>query len=151
MSSSRGAASTCCTHQGDIPCGAWGGIAEVGGFFPGFPFPRGTCYFWCLVYPRQNKIYLFEVMAVLFGGSRSWCDVGTWLWGPFPNPVLVAKQLPNVAFWLADVAQFPVQIIEILSLKDADKCKQLLSRCYKYFAIVRKKKYLENMKILHTA
>lgn len=95
----------CCTHQGDIPCGAWGGIAEVGGFFPGFPFPRGACYFWCLVYPRQDKIYLFEVMAVLFGGNRSWCDVGTWLWGPFPNPVLVAKQLPNVAFWLADVAQ----------------------------------------------
>lgn len=95
------------------------------------------------MYPRQNKIYLFEVMAVLFGGSRSWCDVGTWLWGPFPNPVLVAKQLPNVAFWLADVAQFPVQIIEILSLKDADKCEQLLSRCYKHFAIVRKKKYLE--------
>lgn len=95
----------CCTHQGDIPCGAWGGIAEAGGFFPHFPFPRGACYFWCLVYPRQNKINLFEVIAVLFSGSRSWCDVGTWLWGLFPNPVLVAKQLPNVAFWSADVAE----------------------------------------------
>lgn len=32
-----------------------------------------------------------------------------------------------------------MQIIEILSLKDADKCEQLLSWCYKHFAIVRKK------------
>lgn len=93
----------CCTHQGDIPCGAWRGIAEAGGFFPHFPFPKGACYFWCLVYPRQNKIYLFEVIAVLFGRRGSWCDVGTWLWGLFP--VLVAKQLPNVAFWSADVAE----------------------------------------------
>lgn len=55
----------CCTHQGDIPCGAWRGIAEADSFFPDFPFPKGACYFWCFVYPRQNKIYLFEVVAVL--------------------------------------------------------------------------------------
>lgn len=65
-----------CTCWGEVPSGARGTPAEVGGFFPGFPSPRGACYFWCLVYPRQNKIYVFQVIAVLFGGSRSWFNVG---------------------------------------------------------------------------
>lgn len=52
------------------------------------------------------------------GGSRGWFNVGAQLWEQFPNPVLVAKGSPNVAFGSADAAEeFPVQIIEILSLK----------------------------------
>ena len=76
--SSRCAGLTCVAHVGEtFPLGAWGGIAEVGSFFPGFPSPKGACYFWCFVCPRQNKRYLFQVIAVLFRGSRSWFNVGT--------------------------------------------------------------------------
>jgi len=65
-----------CTCQENVPSGAWGGIAEVGDFLPDFPSPRGACYFWCLVCPRQNKMHIFQAVAVLLGGSRSWFNVG---------------------------------------------------------------------------
>lgn len=136
----------CCTCQRDIPFGAWGGIDEVGGFFPGFVSPEGACYFWCLECPRQNKTDTFQVEAeaglmlehssgnsfpiqfLLLRGHQTW-HFGQQMW----------LRVSGAGNW------------DIVFEKDAGKCEQLLSWCSEHFTIVQEKNYLENMKILRTA
>lgn len=46
LSSFCGVGSTCVAHTREtFPMEPGEGIAEAGGFFPDFPFPRGACYF----------------------------------------------------------------------------------------------------------
>lgn len=103
-----GVSFSCCAG---LPC-----VAHVGEMFPLEPeegLLKWVASFQVSFLPKQlvisgvshvpGKINIFQAIAVLFGGSRSWFNAGAQLWREFSNPALVAKQLPNVTFWSADV------------------------------------------------